>query len=59
MTEAEQAIVYVELREVYSPQEANYWLANPHMRLDWRRPNDCKLDEVLAVIDQLKSGAFT
>ena len=51
-----------ELSEFYPPEEARLWLLSPHALLGGDRPADRiqkgKLDDVLAVIEQLKTGAF-
>ena len=51
-----------ELSEFYPPKEARLWLLSPHPLLDGDLPADRiqrgKLDDVLAVIEQLKTGAF-
>ncbi len=52
----------VELAEFYEPQEARLWLFAPHRLLAGERPADRiqqgKLDDVLALIAQLRDGAF-
>lgn len=51
-----------ELAKFYPPDEAHLWLLSPHSLLDGDRPADRiqgdNLDDVLAVIEQLKTGAF-
>lgn len=51
-----------ELSEFYPPKEARLWLLSPHSLLGGEPPADRiqqgKLDDVLAVIEQLKTGAF-
>jgi len=51
-----------QLREVYEPEEARLWLFAPHSELEGRRPADLivenRIDEVLAVIDRLRSGSY-
>lgn len=51
-----------ELAEFYQPDEARLWLLSPHALLDRDCPADRiqqgKLDDVLAIIEQLKTGAF-
>jgi transcriptional regulator with XRE-family HTH domain len=51
-----------ELAEFYEPQEARLWLFAPHRLLGGERPADRiqqgKLDDVLALIAQLRDGAF-
>lgn len=51
-----------ELSEFYPPNEARLWLLSPHPLLGGERPADRiqqgKLDDVLAIIEQLKTGAF-
>ncbi|MCH8112061.1 MAG: DUF2384 domain-containing protein [Proteobacteria bacterium] len=51
-----------ELSEFYSPSEARLWLFSPHRLLGGERPADRiqrgKVEDVLALIDQLKSGAY-
>lgn len=50
-----------ELADLYSPEEAHLWLFAPHKMLGGDRPADRiqqgKIEDVLAIIDQLKSGA--
>jgi transcriptional regulator with XRE-family HTH domain len=51
-----------ELAEFYEPREARLWLFAPHRLLGGERPADRiqqgKLDDVLALIAQLRDGAF-
>ncbi len=51
-----------ELSELYPPDEARLWLFAPHRLLDGDRPADRiqrgQTDDVLALINQLKSGAY-
>jgi transcriptional regulator with XRE-family HTH domain len=51
-----------ELAEFYSPAEARLWLFAPHRLLGGDRPADRiqqgKVDDVLALIAQLRDGAF-
>jgi transcriptional regulator with XRE-family HTH domain len=51
-----------ELAEFYEPAEARLWLFSPHRLLGGERPADRiqqgKLDDVLALIAQLRDGAF-
>ena len=51
-----------ELAEFYEPQEARLWLFAPHRLLGGERPADRiqqgKLDDVLALIAQLRDGAY-
>ena len=51
-----------QLSEFYAPEEAKLWLFAPHRLLDGDRPVDRiqegKLDDALALIDQLRSGAY-
>ena len=51
-----------ELSEFYPPDEARLWLLSPHPLLVGDRPADRiqqgKLDDVLAIIEQLKTGAY-
>ena len=51
-----------QLGEVYPPDEARLWLFSPHVDLDGERPADLirgdRMDEVLAVIDRLRSAAY-
>jgi uncharacterized protein (DUF2384 family) len=58
MNEAEKALVYVELRELFEPWQVRTWLETPHGLLEDRQPQQCSFREVLRVIDTLKSGAF-
>ncbi|MEI6623303.1 MAG: antitoxin Xre/MbcA/ParS toxin-binding domain-containing protein [Actinomycetes bacterium] len=51
-----------QLSEFYEPDEARLWLFSPHRLLKGARPADRiqenATDEVLALIDQLRDGAF-
>jgi transcriptional regulator with XRE-family HTH domain len=51
-----------ELAEFYPPEEARLWLFSPHRLLGGERPADRirqgKTDDVLALIAQLRDGAF-
>lgn len=51
-----------ELSDLYSPDEAKLWLFSPHRLLAGDRPADRiqqgKIEDVLTIIDQLKSGAY-
>lgn len=51
-----------ELAEFYSPEDARVWLFSKHRLLDGRAPVDLiqegRIDDVLAVIEQLKTGAY-
>lgn len=51
-----------ELSDFYKPPEARLWLLSPHPLLGGDRPADRirqgKLNDVLAIIEQLKTGAF-
>ena len=51
-----------ELAEFYTPDEAELWLDSPHKLLGGDKPRDRILagreGDVLALIDQLRSGAF-
>jgi uncharacterized protein (DUF2384 family) len=51
-----------QLSEFYEPDEARLWLFSPHRLLNGARPADRiqenATDEVLALIDQLRDGAF-
>jgi hypothetical protein len=58
MNEAEKALVYVELRELFNALDARAWLIVPNAALAGRCPNDCSFADVMRVIDMLKSGAF-
>jgi hypothetical protein len=55
MTADEAAMVIRELHDFYSASESLEFLQSPHKLLDGR----CPLADVLRLIDQLKSGAFT
>ena len=50
------------LSDFYKPKEARLWLLSPHRLLGGDRPADRiqqgKLNDVLAIIEQLKTGAF-
>lgn len=51
-----------QLSDLYQPDEARLWLFSPHTLLEGRRPADLiaegREEEVLAVIDQLRDGAY-
>ncbi|MGH9305494.1 MAG: antitoxin Xre/MbcA/ParS toxin-binding domain-containing protein [Acidimicrobiales bacterium] len=51
-----------QLHEFYPPDEARLWLFSPHRLLGGDRPADRiqagRVDDVLALIDQLRDGAF-
>jgi transcriptional regulator with XRE-family HTH domain len=51
-----------ELAELYPPDEARLWLFSPHRLLGGDRPADRiqrgEVDDVLALISQLRDGAF-
>ena len=51
-----------ELADLYPPDEARLWLFSPHRLLQGERPADRiqqgKIEDVLTIIDQLKSGAY-
>ena len=51
-----------ELAEFYEPDQARLWLFAPHRLLGGERPADRiqrgQLDDVLALISQLRDGAF-
>jgi transcriptional regulator with XRE-family HTH domain len=51
-----------ELAEFYTPQEARLWIFAPHQLLGGDRPADRiqqdRVDDVLALISQLRDGAF-
>jgi len=51
-----------QLSAFYEPDEARLWLFSRHVELDGQRPADLiaedRMDEVLAVIDRLHSGAY-
>ncbi len=54
--------VATQLAEFYQPDEARLWLYRPHPLLRGERPADriqgADVDSVLALIDQLRSGAY-
>ena len=58
MKEVERALVWCELREVFSHGEARTWLTTPHGALGDRSPINCSYHEVMKAIDALKSGSF-
>jgi uncharacterized protein (DUF2384 family) len=58
MTRAQRHLIWCELREFYSPSEAYRWLNSPHPQLEDRHAVDCEFDEVMAIIDRLKSSAY-
>lgn len=51
-----------QLGDFYPPDEARLWLFSHHQLLQGRRPADLiaegRIDEVLALIDQLRDGAY-
>ena len=51
-----------QLAELYEPAEARLWLFAPHTLLEGKSPahrlQQGEFDEVMAVIDQIKDGAF-
>jgi len=51
-----------QLADLYPPDEARLWLFSRHEQLAGQRPADLiadgRVDEVLAVIDQLRDGAY-
>lgn len=51
-----------QLSSIYEPDEARLWLFSPHAELDGNSPAELiaegRIDEVLAVIDRLQSGAY-
>ena len=51
-----------QLAEFYEPGDARLWLYSPHKLLAGRRPADLiaqgDVDSVLALIDQLRDGAY-
>jgi transcriptional regulator with XRE-family HTH domain len=51
-----------ELSQFYEPPEARLWLFAPHRLLNGKRPaeriQEGRLDDVLAVISQLRDGAY-
>ena len=51
-----------ELSEFYDPDEARLWLFSPHKLLQGETPaariKEDKVDEVLALIEQLRTGAY-
>jgi transcriptional regulator with XRE-family HTH domain len=51
-----------ELAEFYAPDEAKLWLFSPHRLLGGTTPaariHEGKLEDVLRVIEQLKTGAY-
>jgi len=54
--------VEAQLSEFYDSEDAKLWLQTPHKLLDGKRPADLSaagdVDVVLAVIDQLRTGAY-
>lgn len=54
--------IAARLSEFYEPEEARLWLYRPHPLLDGASPADRieqdRVDDVLALIDQLESGAY-
>jgi uncharacterized protein (DUF2384 family) len=58
MKSKERAVVFMALRELFSDEEARAWLNTTHPQLKGRTPLECEYREVIAIIDQLRSGAF-
>jgi len=58
MSRAERILVWRQVRKFYEVGDAHKWMESPHPQLDNRRPCDCTYDEVMVIIDRLKSGAF-
>jgi len=58
MRASEEAILWCELRELFDHDQARLWMQALQPRLGYRSPRDCAFDEVMRIIDQLKSGAF-
>jgi len=54
--------IATRLSEFFEPEEARLWLYRPHPLLDGASPADYieqeRVDEVLALIDHLESGAY-
>ena len=52
-----------ELSEIYAPEEARLWLFSPHRLLGGETPANRiqlgRLDDVLAIIAQIRDGAYT
>lgn len=52
----------MQLAEFYVPDDARLWLYSPHKLLGGKRPADLiaagDIDAVLALIDQLRDGAY-
>jgi transcriptional regulator with XRE-family HTH domain len=52
-----------QLGQFYSADRARLWLFSPHRLLDGERPADRiakdQIDDVLALLDQMQSAAFT
>jgi len=53
-----RALVWAELRQFYSQDEAHTWMMSPHPQLEDRRPVDCSYADVMAIIDRLKAEVF-
>jgi uncharacterized protein (DUF2384 family) len=53
MTGAEIAICIRELLDHYDPVQAQQWMLLPHPHLEGRRPIDCPIAEVIAVLARL------
>jgi transcriptional regulator with XRE-family HTH domain len=51
-----------QLAEFYAPDEARLWLFSRHRLLGGKTPAEClregEFDEVMAIIDQLRDGAY-
>lgn len=56
MNGAETALVWCYLLDLYDRERAHDWLNKPHSLLGDRRPADCSFDEVLPIIEQIKTG---
>ena len=58
MTPAEAALARNSLGELYDQKRAQAWLEKPHFLLGGHRPLDASFLEVLALIEQIKTGAL-
>jgi hypothetical protein len=58
MNANEYTLAFNYLRELYDDGRASAWLNKPHELLGWRKPVEARYVEVLALIDQIKTGAL-
>jgi hypothetical protein len=56
MTPAETALARHSLEELYDEERAQAWLEKPHILLGNKNPLEASFLEVLALIEQIKTG---